>query len=178
MSLFTATLITGGALAILGGLFLRGGKSFEQAAKGWLRATLPTLLLFGTAAIGFLYQISQLGEADFGNIRHILLIFFAVVGLSAFFLVKDFLAVRGLAILMLLAAKQLLDAAYMQEPASRLFLVTLTYAGIVLALYIGAAPFKLRDWLEWLFSRKSRTTILGSALLAYGVLLTGVAFSY
>lgn len=178
MSLFTATIIVGALLIFIGALFIWNGQPVEAQAKGFLRAPLPTIVLFGSAGLWFLYNISQLGAADFGNLKHWLLILFGGVVLGSFFVVKDFLAVRGLAGLTLLASWHLLDAAYMEAPTSRLFLVTLVYVAIVLALYLGTVPFKLRDFFGWLFAKQLRPRILGACLVAYGLLLTGVSFGY
>jgi hypothetical protein len=93
--------------------------------------------------------------------------------------VPDFLAVRGLAVLMLLGAMPLLDAAYMEyDHPQRLFMVSAVYVGIALAIYLGASPFRLRDFFEWLFQRPMRGRILGGVLAGYGVLLAVVAFTY
>jgi len=178
MSLFTATIALGTFLILLGGLLVWNGQPVEQQAKGLLRARISTVLLFGAGALWFLYNVSNLGEADFGNIRHWLLLLFGGVALGSFFVVKDFLAVRGLAILTLLISWQLLQAAYMEAPTSRLFLVTFVYLAIVIALYLGTVPFKLRDFFTWLFAHDTRPKVLGGCLVAYGLLLTTVAIAY
>src|SRR5690606_9150535 len=115
---------------------------------------------------------------DFGAYRHYLFLGFGVVAVLSFFHARDFLAVRGLAILILLAANVLLDAAYMQEPAGRLFLVSFVYLAIVAALYLGMSPFRMRDFFGWLFATDGRPKILGGVLLFYGLLLNIVAFTY
>lgn len=60
----------------------------------------------------------------------------------------------------------------------RLFMVTLVYVFIALAIWLGASPFRLRDFFGWLFARTGRTRAFGGALLAYGLLLSVVAFTY
>jgi hypothetical protein len=39
-------------------------------------------------------------------------------------------------------------------------------------------PYRLRDFFQWLFARPARARTLGGGLLAYGLLLIVVAFSY
>jgi hypothetical protein len=39
-------------------------------------------------------------------------------------------------------------------------------------------PYRARDYLEWLFARTQRARVLGAALLAYGMLLAVIAFTY
>ncbi|GAB1489565.1 hypothetical protein MASR2M8_20180 [Opitutaceae bacterium] len=179
MSLTVATLIPGLLLLALGGLLLIGGTVISSSIKALPRSTAAAVLLFGAGAIWFLYNIWHLSEADFGQYRGPLFIFFALVAGASFFLVPDFLAVRGLAVLILLGAMPLLDAAYMEfQYPQRLFMVTAVFVAVSLAIYLGASPFRLRDFIEWLYRRPARPRMLGGALAAYGLLLCGVAFTY
>ena len=66
----------------------------------------------------------------------------------------------------------------MQDPQTRLFLVTFVYLAIVTALILGASPYKLRDFLGWLYKAEARPRIFGGTFAAYGLLLIGVAFTY
>jgi len=93
-------------------------------------------------------------------------------------LINDFLAVRGLAAMILLTAGALLDAAYMQDPATRLFLVSFVYLAIVAALILGASPYKLRDFLGWLYRSEGRPRLFGGIFAAYGLLLIAMSFTY
>ena len=66
----------------------------------------------------------------------------------------------------------------MQEPQSRLFLVSFVYLMITLTLYVGASPYRMRDFNNWLFDSQNRPRLLGGLLGGYGLLLAGVAFNY
>ena len=79
----------------------------------------------------------------------------------------DFLNVRALAGLALLIASLLLDAAYMQDAASRLFLVGFVYLVILLALIFGGAPYLLRDAINW-FLKPFRVKLFAYVLCLYG----------
>ena len=48
----------------------------------------------------------------------------------------------------------------------------------MLAIWLGASPYRFRDFLGWLLARPARTRSFGAALLGYGLLLTVVAFTY
>ncbi len=179
MSLTIATLIPGLLLVLFGGGLLSGRKTVVATLKAFPRSSTATVLLFGAAAIWFLYRIWHLSVADFGNYRTLLLIAFATIALLSFKYVPDFLAVRGAAILVLLGASSLLDAAYMQyDQPQRLLMVGFVYLAIALAIYFGAVPYRMRDFLEWLFRTPSRPRLLGAGLLGYGILLTITAFTY
>ncbi len=178
MSLFAATLITGLILVAVGVFLFSMKEKVETLAKKSLRSMPVAILTMGLGGGWFLYQVTQLGEADFGNFRKLLFAFFLAVGVLSFFHVRDFLSVRGAAILCLLTAKVALDAAFMQPQASRLLLVGFVYVCILLALYFGTVPFRLRDFFDWLFSRDIRVRIFGSLFTVYGLVLCIAAFTY
>jgi hypothetical protein len=179
MSLFLATLLPGLVLIALGVPLLLNSSRAVASLKTMPRSTSAAVVLFGIGAIWFLWNVLHLSAADFGEYRVLLAFAFGAVAVLSFKCVPDFLAVRGLCVLVLLAATPLLGAAYMEfQSPQRLFLVTFVYVLIVLALWLGASPFRLRDFFGWLFARPGRTRAIGALLAAYGVLLAIVAFTY
>ena len=157
MSLTVATLIPGLMLLLLGWGLLSGSSTIVASLKALPRSQTAAMVFFGGGAIWFLYRVWHLSEADFGNFRAILAIAFAAIALLSFKYVPDFLAVRGLSVLVLLGAGPLLGAAFMHyELPQRLLMVTLVYLFIALAIYLGAVPYRLRDFSEWLFRRPPR----------------------
>ena len=178
MSLLLATLLPGLVLAALGGALLSGNTLVSSSFKSFPRSTNATLVFFGAASGWFLYRVWNLSPADFGEYRLPLFIGFALVAALSYWCVPDFLAVRGLAALVLLAAMPLLDAGYMNYQPQVYPLKVFVYLCIALAIWIGASPYRLRDFLEWLFRTSDRPRVIGSALLGYGVLLGIMAFAY
>jgi hypothetical protein len=179
MSLQLATLIPGFLLLALGTLFLVGNSAITAMFKALPRSQAAAYIFFGTGALWFLYNAWNLSNADFGEYHVQLTIGFSVVAVLSFKLVPDFLAVRGLSTLVLLGASPLLYSAYMEyDKPQRLFMVTAVYIAIALAIYLGASPFRLRDFFEWLYRVPVRGKILGGVLATYGLLLVGVAFTY
>ena len=176
MSLFLATLLMGLLLSTKGLALLLNPTWLERRGRYLFRSNGAAILLFGGAALWFLWHISHLNEADFGAYRGWLLILFGFVAILSFFYVKDFLAIRGLAILVLLLSKELLDAAYMEEALSRLFLVLLVYGLILIAMYLGVMPYKMRDFHHWLFARRIRVRSVATITLLYGFVLLASAF--
>lgn len=181
-SLFSFTLLTGLLLLALGALFIRGGAGWQRALERFPRSELAAYLTMGLGGAWFLYKVWNLAPADelFGpSTRLVLFAVFGITWAGSFFVVKDFLAVRGLSVLVLLLAATGLETAYMRfEVPSRLFLVSLIYALVVLAIYLGVSPFRWRDFVGWLFRRPTRPRVLGTLLAGYGLLLTVVAFMY
>lgn len=179
MSLTIATLIPGLFMLLFGAALLSGRATVPALLKAFPRSNTSAVVLFGGGAIWFLYKVWHLPEADFGQYRTLLAIAFGAIAVLSFKFVPDFLAVRGLCVLILLCASPLLDAAYMQyDQPQRLFMVSVVYFFIALAIYLGASPFRLRDFFEWLFRKPSRVRVLGGIFAGYGLLLAIVAFTY
>lgn len=179
MSLFLATLLVGLVLLLVGGALVSDTSLVRSALKAFPRSARASYVFFGLAAAWFLHRVAHLSEADFGQFRNPLLIGFGAVAFLSFFYVAEFLAVRGLAALILLSAGPLLEAAFGEyEIPARLFMVTIVYVALTAALWLGAQPWRLRDAIEWLQRVPGRARLVGSAFAAYGLLLVGVAFTY
>ncbi len=181
MSLTLATLITGLILLSLGTLFLVSNSAIVSMFKAFPRSQTATVFFFGGGAAWFLYQVSDMSAADvigFSTPTPFLFIF-GLLALLAFFYLPEFLAVRGLSVVILVGSWPLLMSAYQRyELPQRLFMVSALYVAITAAIYLAASPFRLRDFFDWLFRAPGRARILGGVLAAYGLLLTGVSFTY
>lgn len=181
MSLTVATLITGLLLLSLGFLFLVGNSAITAMFKSFPRSQTATVVFFGGGAAWFLYNVANMSNADligFSTPTPFVFIFGILAALSFFYL-PEFLSVRGLSVIILVGAWPLLMSAYQRyELPQRLFLVSILYVAITLALYLAVSPFRLRDFFEWLYRTPGRARLLGGALTVYGLLLAGVAFTY
>lgn len=179
MSLTLATLLPGLILLALGVPLLVGHSGFAAVLKAFPRSSTAASVFFGGGAAWFLYVIWHLSPADFGDYRKLLFAAFAIIAALSFKCVPDFLSVRGLCVLVLMAAMPLLDAGYMNFDHWQInFYKVFVYVCITLAIWLGAQPWRLRDFLGWLFARPGRSRKLGGALAGYGLLLTAVAFTY
>lgn len=179
MSLFLATLLVGLALLLLGAALIADTSLVRSALREFPRSRTVAWVLFGMAAAWFLSRVAVLSEADFGQFRNQLFIGFAAIAALSFFYVPEFLAVRGLAALVLLAGDPLLRPAYGEyEIPSRLVLVSVVYLALAAAIWLGAQPWRLRDWIEWLQRVPGRSRLAGLACSTLGLLLAGVAFAY
>ena len=129
---------------LLGFPLLLGRRAGVRAAlKAFPRSPSAAWLFFGGGAVWFLYNIWNLSSADFGDYHVVLFIIFGAIAVFAFKCVPDFLAVRGVCLLVLLCAAPLLEAAYMEyRYPQRLFMVGIIYLGIALAICLGAQPWR------------------------------------
>jgi len=179
LSLFTITILSAALLLLLGGILFWNDKTVASVAKSLPRSRRFTILAFGLGALWFIYRVSQLGEADFGNWRNQLMMLFGAIAVLSYFFVPDFLAIRGVCICFLLGAAEMLDSAFaFYEIPARLFLVTFAYLLIVLSIYLAVAPYRARDFFEWLFQTHGRPKFIGGVMIGYGLVLSIAAFTY
>lgn len=179
MTLFWATFLCGLVLILAGGTYALKGPALRAWSFQWLRSKTAAIALFGPASLWFLWHVANLSRADFGDYKQYLLLGFSAVAIGSFFVVRDFLAPRGLAVLMLLGARPLLDAAYMQyHYPQRLLLVVVVYMGIALGMWVGASPFRMRDFYTWLYAKEGRTRLVGLSVALYGLVLIIASLTY
>ena len=162
---------------LLAGLLLVGIHALALArprwVAGWLKAFPRSrgagLVLIAAAGLWSLLLLQQLDLGEFSSLRTLLLAgTVAATVLSAIFMV-EFLAVRALGMLLLLAAEPFLEAAFLRPEVSRLLLVVLAYAWIFAGLFWVGMPYLLRDQLSWILACPRRLVIAASLGVAYGV---------
>lgn len=131
------------------------------------------LLLIATVWSFFLVRDIDLGE--FSRLRGIMLVGIVAGALLSWLYVEEFLSVRALGMLLLLAADPLLESAMLRSEPSRLILVVLAYAWIFAGLFFVGMPYILRDAVKTLSSSLSvwRSAALGGVL--YGIVLVFLA---
>ena len=179
MELFGITILTSFLFCLAGGLFFADKTPLRSFLAEFPRSRKLAHLFISLSVFWFLYRhVSQLSEADFGEYKVLIGILSIGIAIGSCFFVSDFLAVRGLSILILFYSREALDLAFLQEPASRLYLVAIVYALVIGAIYFGAWPFKMRDFMKWVLSKRTRSRNLGLLLILNGVLMTITALSY
>jgi hypothetical protein len=83
--------------------------------------------------------------------------------------VRDFLAVRALGVVGLMAASPLLESAFLKDPASRLLVPIYAYALLTASMFCVGMPYLFRDALNWASADSKRWTLFSLAGLGYGV---------
>jgi hypothetical protein len=111
----------------------------------------------------------DLGE--FSSWRQTVLIATPVAWILAIKYMDEFLAVRALGMLVLLAAEALLESSFLRPEISRIFLNALVYVWIVFAMFWVGMPYTLRDQIDWISRDQKRWRAAAFAGLAYGALL-------
>ncbi len=178
-SLFTFTILAAIVLLVLGLPILTVPGKLESIIRAFPRDRITAWVTMLLGGGWFLWKITQLGQSDFGDYKNIILVIFAATLIGSIFFVQDFLAVRGVAILILLSANVGLKSAFgLYEIPERLVLVSILYLFIAAALYYGVAPFKMRDTVNWLCINSLRLRVLGAVFSGMGLTLLVCSMNY
>jgi hypothetical protein len=145
--------------------------AFGNAARRFPRYTPVGYVLIIAATLWFLTLLKQESIADFAAFKPALYTLFAAVGLGACLFVKDYLPVRGLAVLYLLLAKLMVDTARWVETDWRLVITTWAYVLVILGMWFTISPWRLRDLLNWFTANEKRTRVVSGVRLAFGVFI-------
>lgn len=145
--------------------------NFGAALRRFPRSLFWGYLLMPLGTLWFLYNLKTDDIADFDAFKPMLFAGFAIVGFGACAFVRDFLAVRGLAVVALLLAKLILDAARVVDTQWRLVLVVWAYLWVILGIWFSISPWRMRDFIMVATANERRVRI-GSALrCAFGVFI-------
>lgn len=179
MNLYYFTLTTALMIGTMGIFLCIKPEKTLGFAHGLVRSQKAAILFLLIGLIWFLFKhVQNLGEAEFGDYKYVIGFIATGVALSSYFFINDFLSVRAFCILALLYSREVLDAAFLQEPQSRLFLVSAIYFIIILSLYFGAWPYRLRDLIKHFNANSKKVTLLGAIIFIYALLLIVVSFNY
>src|SRR5471030_1295375 len=138
------------------------------------------LMLLGTA--WFLWIVNQEPIADFSSFKPYMMTAFAAIGVLTCVFVQDFLAARGLAVVLLLLGKLMLDTgrphlpteifhAQLGESSWVLVNQAWAYVLIVAGIWFTITPWKLRDLLEWATANEARVKIGSVIRLAFALFI-------
>lgn len=128
-------------------------------------------LLMILATLWFLGYVRQESISDFASFKPVLFLLFGAVGIGACLFVKDFLAVRGLAVVFLLLGKLMVDTARWVDTEWRLVIVTWAYLLVIAGMWFTVSPWRLRDIVNWSTANEQRIRLLSGIRLGFGLLL-------
>lgn len=128
-----------------------------------------TLMLLATA--GFVWNVNLEPIADFSAYKPAMMVGFTAVGVLTCIFVQDFLAVRGLAVVMLLLAKLMVDTGrpHLGQCSWVLVIQVWAYFLVIVGIWFTVAPWKLRDVLNWATANHNRIIVGCSLRLAFAV---------
>lgn len=144
-------------------------------AKDFPRNRAWGVVLLLIATVWTLFLVAHMDMADFFNFRRPLLMGLPVAAGLVIIFVPEFLAVRALGSVLLLAASLVLHAAFLQPQTSRLLLPILAYVWIIAGMFLVGMPYLMRDAITWLTEKRERWKLACLAGEAYGAVLLLVA---
>jgi hypothetical protein len=185
ISLANLSVLIGGFLVALSVYSLAKPAAVGQALRGFPRANAPGYVLMLAATLWFLWNIKIEDMADYREIKHWFYLGFGAVGIGSCFFLRDFLAVRGLAVFMLLLAKLMLDTqrTYMLDASEaqmsewRLVFAVWAYLIIVMSMWLVISPWRMRDMIEWMLAKSGRLAAKSWFRLGFGILLIALGLT-
>ena len=188
LSLFSVGLILGLALIAVHVFML----ARPQLAQGFLKsfprnAALGQVLLgLGLAWFWLLVAPASMGTlgalamdlGEFNNAKPLLRILIPITMILVVISVRDFLAVRAVGVLGLLAAAPLLESAFLKDPVTRLLVPIYAYGLLTASLFWVGMPYLFRDAVNWVTAESKRWNAMVLAGLAYGLALVICALAF
>jgi hypothetical protein len=144
---------------------------FGAAMRRFPRSLPWGYALMALATAWFVWNLKQENIADFAPLKPPMMIGFAALGVSACVFLRDFLAVRGLAIVMLLLAQFVLDVQRWHESGWKNVIALLAYLWVVAGMWFTISPWRMRDIINWKTATEQRICLGSAVRLALGILL-------
>jgi hypothetical protein len=176
MSLAMLSVILGVGLSGLGGVMWARPEGWRVWAAEFPRSKAIGYVLVLGATAWFLWNVRGETLADFTKFKPFLLAGFGLVGVLTCIYVTDYLAARGLAVLLLLGAKLMVDTARHHVSDWRWVVSGLAYVWVVAGIWWTISPWRLRNSLAWLQSTSGRLRVgaIATLVLGVGLILLGV----
>jgi hypothetical protein len=135
------------------------------------------LMLLGTG--WFLWNLSQESISEFASYKSWLFTGFAAVGIGTCVYVQDFLGARGLAVVLLLLAKLMVDTGRTRLPDTQWVLVfqAWAYVLVIAGIWFTISPWRLRDLLEWGTANEKRLKLWCALRLVFGLFVAGLGLT-
>src|ERR1041385_9005977 len=157
---------------------LMNPESFRTAVRKFPRSVPWGFALMLTGTAWFLYNLSLESISDFASYKNFLFGGFAGVGIGTCIFVQDFLAVRGLAVVLLLLAKLMVDTGRpsLDHTGWALVFQTLAYVLVIVGMWLTISPWRLRDLLDWATATEKRIKVGCGVRLAFGLVIAALGF--
>jgi multisubunit Na+/H+ antiporter MnhG subunit len=176
LSLHTAGIVVGAVLILIGLLGLVK-PDFADLMQRFPRSHVAGVILLTICLLWTFWLLATIQMGEFSGFRRPLLIALPIGYVLVLRFVDEFLAVRALGILCLLAAEPLLDAAFLRYETSRLLITVFAYLLIIAGLFWVAIPYVLRDQINWSARSVFRWRFLHVIALIYGGVILTFAFT-
>jgi hypothetical protein len=142
-----------------------------------LPRSLPAGYVFMlSATVWFIWNVSRESLSDFEALKPALFTLFIGVGVGSCIYIKDFLGVRGLAVLMLLLGKLMVDTERWADSEWKLVIAVWAYILVVAGMWFTVSPWRLRDLLYWGTANEKRIRVGSAFRFAFGLFVAFLGF--
>jgi len=177
VKLSTLSICLGLAFAALNLFGLLFPVQFGTGARKFPRSVPAGYLLTLAGTIWFIWNVNHESLADFEMLKPFLFTLFVGVGLGTCFFVQDFLAVRGLSILLLLLGKLMVDTERWAASEWRLVIAVWAYVMVLGGIWFTVSPWRLRDLLYWGTANDTRIRFTSGLRFAFGLFVAALGFT-
>lgn len=148
-----------------------------KALRAFPRSVWPGRVLMAIALVWAAFWLQAMPLGPLMPLKRFLpiLTLIAIVAVAVF--VDELLSCRAVGCLLVLIPAPLLSAAQWHPSPWRYVVLVAAYVFAVCGMYIIAAPYRLRDALEWATESTGRLRLLASLEAAFGVLLIVLALT-
>jgi hypothetical protein len=146
---------------------------FADAVKRFPRNFSIGVALMMIGTLWFLWNVNNEPIADFAPLKPYMMTGFAAVGVLSCIFIPDFLAVRGLAVVLLLLGKLMVDTGrpHLGESPFVLVIQGWAYVLIVAGIWFTITPWRLRDLLSLATANEKRVLIGSAVRLAFALFI-------
>src|SRR6201997_4907485 len=167
LSLHTAGIIVSAFLILIGLLGLLK-PDFASVVQRFPRSRVAGVILLTVCLLWTFWLLATIQMGEFSSFRRPLLIVLPIGYVLVARFVDEFLAVRALGILCLLAAEPLLEAAFFRYETSRLLVTVLAYLLVIAGILWVTMPYLLRDQINWSTRTNARWHTIHGVVAVYG----------
>src|SRR2546422_2683512 len=168
LSLQAGGFITGIVLILLSVPGLVKPGPVQNWLKRFPRSRVAGVVLLTLTLVWSFWLLATMEMGEFSSFRRPLMIALPIGYVLVLRFVEEFLAVRALGILCLLAAEPLLEAAFFRYETSRLLVTVFAYLLIIAGLFWVTMPYLLRDQINWSARNSGRWRLMHGVALLYG----------
>ncbi len=168
------SIVLGLFVALINAFGVVNPTKFAAAARRFPRSVPIGYFLMLLATVWFVWNVKIEPISDFEPLKPVLYTLFICVGVGSCFFVKDFLAARGLAVVILLLAKVMVDSARWHHSSMRLVITTWAYYLVVAGIVFTISPHRMRDIINWKTATEERTRMLSGLRAAFGLFVAAL----
>ncbi len=173
MSLSLLSILLGLGVAVPQVYGITQPQKFAAAARKFPRH-LPigiALMLLGT--VWFVWNVSGESVSDFAAFKPAMMAGFVAVGVLSCIFIQDFLAVRGLAVVLLLLAKLMLDTGrpHLEQTHWVWVIQAWAYALVIAGIWFTVTPWRVRDFINWATATETRIRVTSTIRLAFALFI-------